>query len=59
MDYNDQDYYRKRERECRAAAESAIDAHIRAVHLDFAAHYARAAADMMPFAPARMVADSN
>jgi hypothetical protein len=36
------DYLQKRERECREAAERALDAGVARVHRDFASHYARA-----------------
>lgn len=42
---SDLDYYRRRERECRAHAEQASDPHIRNLHLDFARRYALATAD--------------
>jgi hypothetical protein len=37
---NQADYYIRRERECRAAAERATDPAIRQTHLNFADHYA-------------------
>jgi len=49
---SDRDYYRRRERECRARAEQASDPHIRNLHLDFARRYALAVADApAPAAP--------